>query len=131
MNPGPSPEARFSVCRGYAQLAAEDAAARERLARQCGIPDPDGSRYNPQPRVRTPNSSRFGLDGWPVDVPPLASWTDLRTCALCRLPLSKGANGQGRPNKTSVCSKCHDSVTFLRRSAILALVAARRGEIEP
>jgi hypothetical protein len=126
---GPSPEARFSGCRGYARIAIEDELTRERLARQCGTPSPDGIRYNPKPR--NPIPGRFGLDGWPIDAPPLSTWTDTGTCALCRGPLSKGPNGQGRPNKTGICRQCHDRITFRRRAAVIALVAERRKGIGP
>jgi len=127
LDPTPSPEARFSTCRGYARIALDDELARERLARQCGTPSADGTRYNPKPR--NPIPGRFGLDGWPIDAPPLSTWTDTDTCALCREQFSKGPLGQGRPNKTGICRVCHDRVTFRRRDVVIGLVAARRKEI--
>lgn len=119
----PGVAVRFGLA--YERMAREDEERSAYLAQRCRLRSARG--LPPAP----PSRETIHVNGstYPSDKMAMQTWTDPGTCAICRRVLSAGPNGQGRPNKTGICKRCHDSIGASRRQAVYALVAERRAQI--
>lgn len=98
---------RFELA--YRNLGPEDAIRSEHLARACNLRSARGLPL--EPTSNGPGNRMPSPPNGPI-------------CGICEEPLP----GTRRPNKSGVCTRCRDGMSFRRRRVVLAALAAQRSD---